>query len=366
MEKLKNIEFIRVFLITAIVFLHMFINRVCNLCHIYPDISIYQTIKSAIAHSNNSVEGFFIVAGFFLVYTFKSHLSLKNFILKKYIRLSPAILFSMGLCAIGWLLGAMHIKLIPNLLTVFLLNHFGINIAVGQNPILWYTSTLFAGLLLYFCIIKYLPVKIKYWTIAILAISGYIILEILQHGSFANPLVNYHHVFNIGFLRTVGGIGLGCLIGYLYKNVLSKYNQPLKNMWLKWFFTLLEVGFMAFVVWWCMCIHKSINNIVIVLCFGILLILFLFKKGYLSQITDSDIWVKLGRYQYSIYVVHYVIIRILGLKVWKHCPNFVAVHPILPIIINLIVILLVGILTYHMVELPCAKFLTNKLIRKEN
>ena len=113
-----------------------------------------------------------------------------------------------------------------------------------------------------------------------------------------------------------------------------------------------------------MCIHKSINNIVIVLCFGILLILFLFKKGYLSQITDSDIWVKLGRYQYSIYVVHYVIIRILGLKVWKHCPDFVSAHPIMPIILNLVVILLIGIFAYHMVELPCTKYLKAKLIRK--
>ena len=357
MEKLKNIEFIRVFLICAIVFLHMFIDRKWCLCTLFPDISIYQTLKSAIAHSNNGVEGFFIVAGFFLVYTFKSHLSLKNFILKKYIRLSPVILFSMGLCAIGWLLGAMHFKLIPNLLTVFLLNNFVVQIGVGQNPILWYTSALFTGLLLYFCLIKY-------WTIAIVAISGYIILEILQHGSFVKPIKNYHHIFNIGFLRAVGGIGLGCLIGYLYKNILSKFNQPLKNMLLKWFFTLLEFGFMGFIIWWCMCIHKSINNIVIVLCFGILLILFLFKKGYLSQITDSDIWVKLGRYQYSIYVVHYVIIRILGLKVWKHCPDFVSAHPIMPIILNLVVILLIGIFAYHMVELPCTKYLKAKLIRK--
>ena len=364
MEKLKNIEFIRVFLICAIVFLHMFIDRKWCLCTLFPDISIYQTLKSAIAHSNNGVEGFFIVAGFFLVYTFKSHLSLKNFILKKYIRLSPVILFSMGLCAIGWLLGAMHFKLIPNLLTVFLLNNFVVQIGVGQNPILWYTSALFTGLLLYFCLIKYLPVKIKYWTIAIVAISGYIILEILQHGSFVKPIKNYHHIFNIGFLRAVGGIGLGCLIGYLYKNILSKFNQPLKNMLLKWFFTLLEFGFMGFIIWWCMCIHKSINNIVIVLCFGILLILFLFKKGYLSQITDSDIWVKLGRYQYSIYVVHCVIIRILGLKVWKHCPDFVSAHPIMPIILNLVVILLIGIFAYHMVELPCTKYLKAKLIRK--
>ena len=336
MQKLKNIEFLRVFLITAIVFLHMFINRVWNLCHIYPDIPIYQTLKSAIAHSNNGVEGFFIVAGFFLVYTFKS-ISLKEFILKKYIRLSPVILFSMVLCVIGWLLGVMHFKIIPNLLTVFLLNQFGINFAVGQNPILWYTSVLFAGLLLYFCILKYLPSKIKYILISILIISSYTILEILQHGSFANPLKNYYHVFNVGFIRAVGGIGLGVLCGNIYQSFILK-NKIKENIFSKIFISL---GF------------------------TLLLLLFVMKKGVITKILDKDIWIFLGKFQYSIYVIHYVIIRVLGFTLWKNNPNFVLSHPVLPIIIMILTILTIGVFTYYMVELPCAKFLKDKLIGKK-
>lgn len=359
MDKLKNIEFLRFFLIISIVFLHMFIDREWNLCTVYPNIPIYQTIKSAIAHSNNCVEGFFIFAGFFLVYTFKQTTKINDFAIKKYIRLSPVILFSMGLCAIGYLLGAMPFKIFPNLLTVFLLNNFVLKISVGSNPVLWFTSVLFAGLLLYFCIIKFLHAKTKYLSILMFTVISYTILEILQHGSFANPLKNYFHIFNIGFLRAAGGIGLGCLIGYLYKFfVLGKKSHTI--------YSVLEICLMSFIIWWCMFIHGRINNIIFVICFALLFILFLAKKGFLSRITDKDIWVKSGRYQYSIYVVHYVIIRILGICIWKNCPLFVLNHPILPIIFNLFVILSIGILTYHMIELPCTRFLNNKFLRKQN
>lgn len=365
MNKLKNIEFLRVFLIIAIVFLHMFIDRKWNLCTLYPDIPLYKTIESAIAHSNNAVEGFFIVAGFFLVYTYNPTTKIKDFVIKKYTRLSPVILFSIILCIFGWLLGTMDFELVPNILTVLLLNSFVIKITVGNNPILWYTSVLFAGLLLYFCVIKYIPSKVSNWIIGILSITAFVVLEILQHGSFANPLKNYYHIFNIGFLRAAGGIGLGCLIGIMYKNSEFFNKLPSTKNW-HIIYSLFEISLMGTLICWCMCIHSRINNIIFVICFACLFILFLSNKGFLSKVTDKSIWVKLGKYQYSIYVVHYVIIRILGLSVWKNYPEFINSHPIIPIVFDLTAILFVGVLTYYMVELPCAKFLKDKLLRKEN
>ena len=162
MERIKNIEFLRVFLISAIVILHMFIDRQWCLCTLFPDISVYQNISGAISHSNNCVEGFFIIAGFLLFITYKPEIKLKDFIIKKYIRLSPVILFSMALCFIGFLLGVMKFDWGANILTVLLFNQFGVKFVVGQNPILWFTSVLFASLLLYFLILKVLPSKKNY------------------------------------------------------------------------------------------------------------------------------------------------------------------------------------------------------------
>ena len=364
MEKIKNIEFLRVFLISSIVLLHMFIDRTWCLCTLFPDVSLYQNISKAIAHSNNGVEGFFIIAGFLLVLTFKQQIKLKDFILKKYIRLSPVILFSMILCFIGFLLGTMNFDWGANILTVLLVNQFGLKFVCGQNPILWFTSVLFAGLLIYFCIIKFLSSPKKYALISGMVLVSYGIIEILQHGSFANPLKNYYHFFNIGFLRAIGGIGLGCLVGFLYKYIVSKSEKNKFGLSTKIFCTLSELLLTCFVIWWCIGVHKRINNLFFVFSFALLLILFIFKKGYFSQILNKDLWVFLGRFQYSIYVIHYVVIRILGLFIWKNQPMFVVSHPILPIFFTLCVILVIGVLTYYMVELPCTNFLKQKFLRK--
>lgn len=360
MTKIKNIECLRTFLIFAIIILHMFIDRKWCLCTLFPDISIYKTIEAAIAHSNNGVEGFFIIAGFLLALTFKPQTSIKNFITKKYIRLSPVIIFSILLCLIGHFLGAMDFCFIPNLLTIFLLNSFGIKIVVGNNPILWFTSTLFAGLLVYFCILKYFP---KFYTkiTIVLIIVSYTILEILQHGSFANPLKNYG-IFNIGFLRALGAIGLGTLIGCLYKNNIDKINNFIPKLWQKIVITITEIFLSSYMIWWMIFIHKRVNNIIIVLTFVFLLILFVIRKGYLTKFLDKNIWVFLGKYQYSLYVIHYVIIRIFGLSLWKNNPEFVHTHPIMPVILMLSVIILGGVLTYHIVETPSAKYLKNKFL----
>lgn len=365
MQKLKNIEFLRTFLICGIVMLHMFIDRKWCLCNLFPDTVLYSNIKNAVAHSNNGVEGFFIIAGFLLFITFKNKMSIGNFIKKKYIRLSPPIIFSMLLCILGWFLDTMHFKVIPNILTILLLNQFGIHFTDGQNPVLWFTSVLFAGLLVYFCILKWVPDNIKNKIILTLIIVSYTILEILQHGSFANPLKNYYLIFNIGFLRGIGGIGLGCLIGHYIKLYSSIIKDVILSKKQKLLVSFCELFLTSFIIWWMIFLHTRINNIIFVLSFVVILILFILKKGYISEFFDNDIWVRLGKYQYSIYVVHYVIIRIFGLALWKQHPDFVVSHPVIPIIVMLLTIILIGVFTYHFVEEPCARYLTNKFLPRK-
>lgn len=150
MQKIKNIEFLRTFLMLSIVLHHMFITRDWCLCSIFPNIYLYSFIKSFIAFSYNSVEGFFIIAGFLLFLTFKNSIKVVDFIKKKYIRLTPVIVFSFILCLVGTMLKAFPFKIISNLMTALLLNQFGVCISIGQNPVLWFTSVLFAGLLFIF------------------------------------------------------------------------------------------------------------------------------------------------------------------------------------------------------------------------
>lgn len=365
MQKIKNIEFLRTFLIFGIVMLHMFIDRKWCLCNLFPDTVLYSNIKNAVAHSNNGVEGFFIIAGFFLLLTFKKSTSLISFIKKKYIRLSPVIVWVTILCIGGWLLNTIHIKVIPTLLTIFLLNNFVICWGIGANPVLWFCSALFSGFLIYFSILKWVPDNIKNKLIIIFILVSYTILEILQHGSFENPIKNYYHIFNIGFLRAIGGIGLGCLIGHYIKLYSSRIKDVILSKKQKLLVSFCELFLTSFIIWWMIFLHTRINNIIFVLSFAVILILFILKKGYISEFFDNDIWVRLGKYQYSIYVVHYVIIRVLGLALWKQHPDFVVSHPVIPIIVMLLTIILIGVFTYHFVEEPCARYLTNKFLPRK-
>ena len=362
MQKIKNIEFLRTFLICGIVMLHMFLDRKWCLCTLFPDISIYQTLHHCFGKSNNGVEGFFIIAGFLLFITFNAKTTINDFIKKKYIRLSPVILFSILICFVGWLLNTMHFNFFENLITILLLNQFGICISVGQNTILWYTSALFSGLLVYFSILKFAPEKYRTKIIFTLIILAYGILEILQHGTFAKPLVNYYIIFNVGFMRSIGGLGVGCLIGYYTKSYSTYVQNLVLSKTQKLLLSLCELFLLSFIVWWMTFYHLKINNIVFVIIFAFLLILFILKKGYISNILENDFWVKLGKYQYSIYVVHYVIIKIFGFALWKQHPEFVVSHPIIPIITMLITIILIGVFTYHFIEEPCARYLKKKLL----
>ncbi len=362
MQKLKNIEFLRVFLIICIVFLHMFIVRKWSLSVIYSDISLYQYLKNITYFAYNSVEGFFIIAGFFLVLTFKSSVSLISFIKKKYFRLTPVIIFTIILCVLESLLHIENFKYVSNVLAVFLLNNFIISWGSPNNSILWYTSALFSGLLFYFLILKHVSNKINSFLILIMAILSYCILIFLQQGSFVKPLNNYYFIFNVGFLRAMGGLGFGCYIGFLYKKYYQQILNIESNVFQKIFFTILEITSFLFVIWWLLFPHMKYNNIFFVVGFVVLFVLFLLKQGYISRFFDKDIWVKLGKYQYSIYVVHYLINKIYNLCLWKYCPSFVKAYPIIPIVVILLTVGLISVFTYHCIEKPCARYLTDKFL----
>ena len=365
MQKLRNLEFLRSYLIITIILLHMSINRSWSLLGLYPDVDIYNSIQKAFAHANNSVEGFFIIAGFLLVLTFKNGTTFADFVKKKYIRLAPVICFSILLVIVGDIFNILSFKPIPDILSILLLNNFGICFAVSDNPILWYTSALFGGMVLYFGIQKCIREKRHLLIFSILCFVGYLILEILQGGKFSHPFVNHYGILNTGFLRAVGGMGLGCVSGVLYKNNSEKILKAEFNNSLKIFISAAEFASLSFLIWWTLFPHPHINNIFFVLNFVVLLSLFIVKKGYFSTLFDSEIWVKLGRYQYSLYVIHYLVLQIFGVALWKTNSAFVCSHPYLPIVVMFLAVLVLGVFVYHFIEIPSVNFLRNKFLTKQ-
>ena len=359
MNKLKNIEFLRVFLISVIVLLHTTAYGSWSLLVNFPKIKELDFFHKTFIQGNNSVEGFFIIAGFLLIFTLKDQ-SVFSFIKKKYMRLSPTILFAVIICIIASLWHAVKLRFWDDILVVLLLNNFGICLAHGTTPTLWFTSALFAGLLIYFLLTKISSKTIKAISFVALPILAYGILEYFQHGSFSTPHKNYAYIFNVGFLRAVGGVGIGTFVGHIYKKYIQKIRGKVFNFIGNIIINLAELSLLCFMVWWLATPHKQLNCIIFVIAFALLLTLFVFEKGIISKLTNKDIWVKLGKYQYSIYVIHSVVGKILINTVWKTHPEFVKIHPYSTIVIIICAILIAGYITYNLVEKPCTKFLKSK------
>ena len=193
-----------------------------------------------------------------------------------------------------------------------------------------------------------------------LPIIAYGILEYFQHGSFSTPHKNYSYIFNVGFLRSVGGVGIGTFVGYFYKKYIDGIRKKVFGFIGNIVINLAEFSLICFIVWWLVTPHKQLNCIIFVLAFALLLTLFVFEKGIISKITNKDVWVNLGKYQYSIYVIHSVVGKILLNTLWKTHTEFVKIHPYSTIVLVICAILISGYITYNFVEKPCTNYLKKR------
>lgn len=351
MDKIKNIEFLRVFFTFSIVFFHMRIHLS------YLSVPLYTFLYNAFANGRNAVEAFFIIAGFVFFINFKKDETISNFILKKYIRFSPVIAFSVLLCVLSWVFTPISFKVIPNILTIFLLNNFGRYWCIGSNIVLWYTSALFFGLLLCFIIGKFTREHLHIRIFSFVSIFCYSFLVFINNGDFGGHKV-YLNVFSVDIMRALGGIALGILIAILYKNQYFNKLSKIKTS----IITLFEICSFSYVFWWLFLPHKVQNHINFVMIFSFLFILFLIKKGGLSNITNKTFWGILSKYSYAIFVTHYIIIKFLYFTIWKKNIIFVQNHPCIPLLINILIILILGFFIYNYIELPSTKYLRTKLL----
>ena len=366
MNKFKNIEFLRILMILAIVMLHAYSNKPWSLYVLYPEVDLFTNLKQCFCAANNGVEGFFIVSGFFFCLTFKPCLSFFEFIKYKYLRLAPVIIFTSLIGMIAGLFHYIKIKWFPTILSMFLLNNFVYNTKGDFLHVTWFVSALLSAFIIYFCLKKYISGK-KYWIIlSVLTCLGYTILTIFRNGYFTNPTVNLFGFLSVGFLRAISGIGVGVLIGEFYKRYKNEIIKFKPSKLISILLSFSEILLMGFIIWWISFKHHFIYHGVVVIAFALLLILFICQKSFLSQILNKDFAVCLGKYSYSIYVTHVAVFKLITHKLWIQHPEFVTSQPVLPVIVELSLVILIGILTYHLVEEPVAKYFSKKFKLSKN
>ncbi len=304
-----------------------------------------------------AVDMFFIMSGFFLMYTFNNSLNVCDFIKKKIIRLWPMVVAYAVIDTLYqyFVYHTPHYIPYNQILRILMLDNIGLNIKFFR--ITWYVSVLFWVSLLYFYVIKNFSKKIVDLIVPISVVFCYAFLIHAFKGNVTGHIESRYFIFNAGVMRGIAGIGIGYLI-YNFLKTVKPYTQTVKNFIC---YTLAE-GILMFFVINNIIFHKIKynSNFVIIVGFVALFILFLLKRGAISRILDNKYSAIMGRYSYSIFVIHMFVLDAFSFYVWKPHPQFVEAHLYLNLVIPVICAVLAGIVAYHLIEVPAGRYLKKK------
>ena len=333
MQKIKNIEFLRIIGCLAIVFLHLF-NK--TLGKAFADVNLYQNLFNMTYNGQKAVDLFFILSGLFFAWKLNTKYGIWDFVKKKLIRLWPVMIFLLILTSILAIWGFYDFNPYDKILALVGLNGTGWILEKGSSyvGVFWYVSAMFWVLLLFYYLRKYFDKTKVDLFIAICVYFAYAFLLQAKGGRIGSADLNFYYIFNVGMLRAIGGIGLGYFIGDWYKNHEEKIKNVVCTVWQKLFITVIEFMCLYFIINNLM-LHKIKyeNNIIFIVTFVIIIMLFLLNQGYISRLLNNT---KLGnvcefcaKYTYSIYMTHFFVIHMLKRTLWKSNVEFVTSSPVL-------------------------------------
>ena len=359
MQKLKNIDFLRVIGCITIILLHLF--AIPRLSGLFPDIGLYTKLQSMTSNGQKAVDLFFIISGFFFALKLNTTKSILDFLKNKLIRLYPVLIFITLLCFIASLFGTMDFKWYDNILNLLFLGGTPLFINYSNIGISWYISAMLWTFILFYYLLKNYEKKHVHLTFAILIFFCYSFLIHTKGGKIYGTIQTYYNVFNLGMLRAIGGIGIGYFIAEWYKSNIEQIKTLTLNIKQRLCLTVFEFMCVFFIIN-NLILHKPHfkNHIVFIIVFALTIILFLVNKGYISTVLNNNIWLNLSKYTYSLYMTHLILFNILRGSFWKYHPEWVYAHPVLNIELALTLALLLGVFTYHFVEVPCARYLKEK------
>ena len=352
-ERFKNIDFLRFLGAIIIAYFHMIS---CGLSNFTECSLIINNIKVNASWGFFWVEFFFILSGFFLFKYTNFNIKFSTFFIKKFTRLLPPIIFAFLLFNVFSWFNLVNYQKHINIYVLLFLNNIGITSqqSMGNFHPLWFVSSLFWVFMFYFYLKNLITEKWFNFLIAIITFFSYVFIT---NTSWHPPVISLDLV-NAGILRAFGGIGLGYFLAMLYNNTFIK----ISSVWSKLIITAIEFYFLFFVIQNTIFHRLNFPNITFfVIHFFCLIYLFLINKGYISNLFNNNFSVLLGRYSYSIFVTHIIIIDLVNKNIWLKNPTILTSHPFLNIFGVLIVCLIFGIITFHLVEKPIQIYLTERL-----
>ncbi len=317
--------------------------------------SFFPKLSSSSHLGDKAVEMFFIISGFMLLYTYKDNLTIIDYLKKRIARFVPVLLF---LYVAYWVLSiftGFKFDKYGSIFNVLMISNIGITLNSGSIGGSWFLSVLLFSSLFYLCVIKYFKTR-SMFIIGVITYFSFVILVQLTNGALGGHIKTFYIIFNLGMIRGLACIGLGILLCSLYKQ-LKPAGQKLFKINTFALVSLLEIYLLIFLINNLIFHQFSYNNkLILIIAFVILFWLFLLQRGLLSKMVAIDIFPKISRYTFSIYITHLFVFRLLAYTLWKAQIN-----------VNLIafftffISIIFGILVYHIIELPCYKFMQKML-----
>lgn len=357
----NNIEFLRFIMIIGIIMFHLFFKGSILLLTAAPPPPIdYQRLIVNVGMTGQLCNNFFfIIAGFLLLLHFNKALSFIDFIKHKAVRLLPVIIAMWGLYYLLSKAGIMSFMKYHNIFALLFLNNSGLTLEGNNIGGSWFVSVLVCVSCFYFYIYKHLPKYISDFITCMLTILCYSFLIHAFDGQVdINPLKNFYYVFNAGIMQGLACMGTGIILCNIYQEYWLNLVDKKETLISKIFYTAIE-GYLFVFLFYSIIFHKINfkNEMIYILAFCTLFFSFLIKKGFLSKVLDCNFSKEIGKYTYSVFLVHGFVLALLSNFLWRPHYQFVCNHPMLQIFIAITTSFIGGILMYHLVEKPLRTFI---------
>lgn len=277
-RKFLNIEFLRFLFILSILMCH-FNHGIINIFN--GKIELYEIIQENTRWADIAVEFFFIISGFFMFLNIDKTMDTIYFIKKKLFRFMPTVIFILILTSF-----VSNYNFFDYIFTLLNIENVGLTLSNGPIPAAWFVSALFWTQLFYFYLYK---ITDKKWFNLFTACIVFIGYSFFLH----NNDINYKNiaiVFNVGVIRAFAGIGLGYFISMWYKEYGEKLRSQAPNFFTKLTFSILETYTLILLVKYLAFFNTSYGNkLIMIIGFAIITVLFLLKKGIISQLFENKI-----------------------------------------------------------------------------
>ena len=151
-------------------------------------------------------------------------------------------------------------------------------------------------------------------------------------------------------------MGLGYFLVYVYQALKDK------EIVHKTIYNLFELFIMLFAIG--NILYKPLfqGRMVSCIAFMLIILMFVLRKGAISQFFEKPVFAKLARYCFSIYMTHWCLTHyIFPIYLERYNELFLA-YPIIPITAVLTAAILLGVVAHHVIELPATRAL-KKIIK---